>query len=123
MAAEGKAMTTNNKISTEVVFEVVLSRIYGQSYFGSGGAYGAVFCSENCREVGTRDNGFVSGPDAVEVIDPSKPARFYARGGDDIGEDGRQWGESGVYIPDQGWVQSSAHMLSSKEERRAWRYQ
>ena len=91
--------------------------IYGDSYFGSGGAWGQVVCSANCRAVGTRDNGFVSGPDAVEVLDPSLPARFYARGGDDIGE-GRSWGEAWEFSPAKGWV--PAVLADSKEARAEW---
>jgi hypothetical protein len=76
-----------------------LGHIYGGSYFGSGGGYGRVCCLENCRTVGTADNGFMSGPEAVEVIDWRKPAEFEASGGDAIGERGRSWGESGRWNP------------------------
>ncbi|MEK7500220.1 MAG: hypothetical protein AAB649_06505, partial [Patescibacteria group bacterium] len=75
-----------------------LQHIYGSSYFGSGGASGAVITDDNCITVGTRDNGFCSGPKAVLVKDPSKPARFRATGSDGIG-DGRTWGESATWNP------------------------
>jgi hypothetical protein len=75
-----------------------LRHIYGRSYFGSGGAYGRVCCDGNCEPVGTKDNGFVSGPAAVRVKDWRKPAHFTASGGDAIGS-GREWTESGWWNP------------------------
>lgn len=81
-----------------------LRRIYGHSYFGSGGAYGRVACCGNCRTGGIVNNGFVCSPEYVEVIDPLLPAEFSARGGDCIGEDGREWSEEATYVVGQGWV-------------------
>lgn len=81
-----------------------LYHVYGRSYFGSGGCYGRVKCCPNCQTVGSRDNGFVSGPDGVEVIDCSKPATFTARGGDSVGDEGRSWEERGVWdVAAQAW--------------------
>ena len=57
-----------------------LRHLYGSSYLGSGGCSGRVN-GTNIRTVGTRDNGFVSGPDAVEPVDPTQPAEFNAAGG------------------------------------------
>lgn len=98
-----------------------LNHIYGYSYFGSGGCYGKVTCGENCQEYGTQDNGFVVGPTGVEVIDRTKPARFFALGGDDIGN-GRTWGESAEYVPGQGWWALTRHetKFKSAQERDAW---
>jgi hypothetical protein len=81
-----------------------LRRMYGRSYFGSGSAYGRVKCDSNCRTGGVRDNGFVRSCEFVEVINPLLPAKFFARGGDSIGEDGREWSEEATYVVGQGWV-------------------
>ena len=83
--------------------KIALLDIYGSSYFGSGAAGGRVRCCANCRPGGTRDNGFVAGPDYVEVIDPDLPAEFRAGGSDFIGGDVRHWGESARWIPGEGW--------------------
>lgn len=80
-----------------------LKRIYGNSHFGSGGAYGSVKC-ENCEEYGCKDNGFVCGPEGVRVIDANKSAYVSAKGGDMIG-DGREWKEKYEYTPGVGWVE------------------
>ena len=81
-----------------------LSTIYGASYFGSGGSGGWVWVCDNCRTDGWRDNGFCSGPDAVQVCDPTAPASYEAKGWDCIG-DGRRWLEWGVWSPlDQKWT-------------------
>lgn len=106
-------------MENHTITTIKLSHIYGGSYFGSGGAYGAVNCCRNCRPVGRQDNGFVAGATKVEVIDPTRPARFYARGGDMIG-DGRDWSESAEWDPKKGWTPSSGHRLPSKEERQLW---
>jgi hypothetical protein len=76
--------------------------IYGKSYFGSGAAYGGVEIANNCRPVGRQDNGFVAGPEGVEVIDPSKPAHVVAVGGDAVGG-GREWREEAWFLPGLGW--------------------
>lgn len=94
--------------SIEILHEYALRHIYGASYFGSGGAYGRVRCDANCRTEGWRDNGFVSGPERVVVIDPTKPARFIASGGDCIGREGREWSEAAEWRPGVGWRQPSA---------------
>ena len=79
------------------------SHIYGRSYFGSGGGYGSVKTLENCRVGGELDNGFVYGPEYVEPIDPSLPAKVSASGGDCIGQ-GRKWSETAVWSPeDREW--------------------
>ena len=92
---------------------------YGSSHFGSGGASGFVRCSSNCRTMGVNDNGFAAGPNQVVVIDSTKPARFYARGSDCIGE-GRVWGEGGEYTPGTGWVPVPGVWQKGKAERVAW---
>ena len=98
---------------------IKLTRNYGASYFGSGGGYGSV-CLSNCRTTGKMDNGFCCGPAAVEVINPDLPARFYARGGDCIG-DGRDWAEAGEYVPGTGWVAIPGYKLAdNKAARQAW---
>ena len=80
-----------------------LRRIYGHSYFGSGGAYGHVACCGNCRAGGVQDNGFIRSSEYIEVVNPLLPAKFSARGGDSIGEDGREWSEEATYVVGQGW--------------------
>ncbi len=76
-----------------------LQHIYGSSYFGSGQGHGRVVTDDNCVTVGTRDNGFGRGPKAVLVKDITKPATFTAKGGDEIGENGRTWGETATWNP------------------------
>jgi len=90
-------MSTNVQ---EVVLTRELGHIYGRSYFGSGACWGQVFCCINCVTEGVRDNGFVSGPDLVRVIDPSKSAHFVARGGDNV-NGGRTWREEATWLPSQ----------------------
>ncbi len=80
---------------------IQLRDIYGGSYFGSGGGYGSVRAydlddwrkgirTELPLETKAGDNGFVSGPNAVDI----KPGMIViARGGDSIGE-GRSWTET-----------------------------
>ena len=96
-----------------------LAEVYGNSYFGSGGCRGRVLCSSNCRTFGTQDNGFVAGPDGIEVIDPTKPARAYGRGGDCIGRGGREWSEAWEWVPGEGWKRAT--LPATSEERIAWR--
>jgi hypothetical protein len=81
---------------------LLLQEIYGPSYFGSGGGWGHVRCRYNCRIGGNADNGFMGGPQWVEVIDPTQPALFVAMGGDTIGRDGRHWAEAGQWLPHKG---------------------
>ena len=91
-----------------------LAHSYGYSYFGSGGASGAVRCF-NARSAGTGDNGFVCGTSAVAVIDPSLPARVFASGEDCIGDDGRSWSEAWEYDPaSAGWHR--ADLIGSPSE-------
>lgn len=99
-----------------------LRHVYGPSYFGSGMCYGHVYTCPNCKTEGRRDNGFVAGPDRVEVVDPEKPARFYARGGDAMNE-GRFWYEAGEWIPGLGWQEVRLPIFGEdkpKEPRQAW---
>ena len=78
---------------------------YGYSYFGSGGASGAVrYC--NARAAGTGDNGFVTGTSAISVVDPSQPARVFASGSDCIGDDGRAWSEAWEFCAGIGWLRA-----------------
>jgi hypothetical protein len=92
-----------------------LSHTYGSSYFGSGGGYGHVKTSENARAVGSSDNGFMTGCDAVRVVDENLPARAYGSGGDCIGE-GREWGEAWEWVPGHGWMKTKLPM----DDRRSW---
>lgn len=98
-----------------------LRHIYGSSYFGSGGASGRLYCSKNCRPAGSKDNGFVSGPEAVDVIDPAQAARACAYGSDSIGG-GRSWHEAYEWIPElQAWRPALFDAYrASKEEIRDW---
>lgn len=76
---------------------------YGRSYFGSGFAYGSVRL-RNAEVSATADNGFVSGPSAVRVLDRAQVAIVTASGGDAIGE-GRRWSEVHVWDPStQTWA-------------------
>jgi hypothetical protein len=104
---------------THVARRPLLS-IYGGSYFGSGGGYGVVRTSGNCRAVGLVDNGFMAGPAAVEVSDPAVKARYYAVGGDCIG-DVREWGEAGEWDPAaRRWSDVPGVHRRTKTERLAW---
>ena len=99
---------------------VALTTIYGGSYFGAGGCSGAVKC-RNCRVGGTNDNGFASGPAWVEVVDPERPARFYAVGSDCVDDDTpREWGEYGVWSPGSGWTTHSGRVGDTREARKSW---
>ncbi len=80
---------------------VQLRKMYGSSYFGSGGAYGKVVLV-NAKVTSQKDNGFIRGPDEIEVVDPELPASVVAKGGDCIGE-GRTWGETYDWTPGVGW--------------------
>ncbi len=81
--------------------KIKLGRIYGGSYFGSGGGYGSVRAYQLSdwkkgvktklilKTEGTMDNGFGSGPKTV-LIEPDM--LVIALGGDSIGQ-GREWSE------------------------------
>lgn len=80
---------------------------YGRSYFGSGGAYGAVRCV-NAEVSATGDSGFIEGPTECHVVDRSQPATVCASGGDCI-DDGRTWGETWSWSPEsQSWSRTPA---------------
>ncbi len=82
-------MTKKKKAQRKIKF----NNIYGGSYFGSGGGYGGIQNIKNAEVFGVKDNGFMSGPAGARVLDPSKPAKVVARGGDCI-NDGRTWTET-----------------------------
>jgi hypothetical protein len=86
-----------DKAANDAAGRAVLRNMYGRSYFGSGCAFGRVRLL-GARLEGEKDNGFIRGPAAVVVLDPSKPAAFLAKGSDAIGE-GRSWSEAGVWSP------------------------
>lgn len=71
-----------------------LQKIYGSSYFGSGGGFGRVHLF-NAAATGESDNGFVSGfgPDTVFTVpEPNSGSLIVAVGGDSI-NGGRYWTE------------------------------
>lgn len=99
-----------------------LAHVYGDSYFGSGCAWGNVDFSANCRlSAEVVDTGFLRGPKAIEVVDPTKPARFAARGGDYIGDDERRWGEAAEWDPSAGrWAPVPQVWREKRPARQAW---
>ncbi|GIV82167.1 MAG: hypothetical protein KatS3mg051_1521 [Anaerolineae bacterium] len=71
-----------------------LQKIYGSSYFGSGGGFGRVHLI-NATATGESDNGFVAGfgPDTVFTVpDSRRSSLIVATGGDSI-NGGRYWTE------------------------------
>lgn len=98
--------TTNKVAADNELGRYELRHHYGHSYKGIGNAWGSVEAVVNATTESTQDNGFVSGPRYVTVVDATQPAYFFARGGDAIGE-GREWSERGTWYPSwRRWVVS-----------------
>lgn len=97
---QGRIAEILHKMEEVTSDTVGLGHIYGGSYFGSGGAWGGVrtydlaalregqFVEVETLPVEHGDNGFVSGVTAVKI----KPGTVVvARGGDNVGYEGRKW--------------------------------
>lgn len=78
---------------------------------------GSMRCCVNCSIVGEKVVDMVAGPDSIQVIDPTRPARFYALGDPSRGV----IGEAAEFTPDYGWKESDAVLeLESRDARKAW---